>query len=146
MQANSSSNPRGVNIYTPSTTQSTPNTATDTHTGNRKGGNVLKIWEHYTKFDNGTKCKYNYCTKVYAYHSRFIETCTLWNHLLVCTIYANRKVDLKQKKVFEDKTPGGGSSNLVAMSCGKEDFRKECVETIIINGLPFSFVEKEKVS
>ena len=57
MEANSSSNPRGVDIYPPSTTQSTPNIAIDTHTGNKKGGNVLKIWEHYTKFDNGTKCK-----------------------------------------------------------------------------------------
>lgn len=48
--------------------------------------------------------------------------------------------------MFKDKTPGGGSNNLVIMSCGKEDFRKECVEMIIINGLPFSFVEKERVS
>ncbi|KAH9659532.1 BED-type domain-containing protein [Citrus sinensis] len=142
MEANSSSNP-GVNISTPSTTQSTTDSAINTNAGNRKGGKASKVWEHYTKLENDTKCKCNYCSKVYAYHSRFIGTRTLWNHLAACTAYADRKVDLKQKTlVFEDNTTGGGS-NLVAISCSKEDIRKACIEMIIIDELPFSFVEKE---
>ncbi|KAH9687231.1 BED-type domain-containing protein [Citrus sinensis] len=142
MEANSSSNP-GVNISTPSTTQSTTDSAINTNAGNGKGGKASKVWEHYTKLENDTKCKCNYCSKVYAYHSRFIGTRTLWNHLAACTAYADRKVDLKQKTlVFEDNTTGGGS-NLVAISCSKEDIRKACIEMIIIDELPFSFVEKE---
>ncbi|XP_052290044.1 zinc finger BED domain-containing protein RICESLEEPER 2-like [Citrus sinensis] len=139
MEANSSSNP-GVNISTPSTTQSTTDSVINTHASNGKGGKESKVWEHYTKFENDTKCKCNYCSKVYAFHSRFIGTRTLWNHLAACTAYADRKVDLKQKTlVFEDNTTGGGS-NLVAISCSKEDRR---IEMIIIDELPFSFVEKE---
>ncbi|KAH9703019.1 BED-type domain-containing protein [Citrus sinensis] len=142
MEVNSSSNP-GVNISTPSTTQSTTDSAINTNAGNGKGGKASKVWEHYTKLENDTKCKCNYCSKVYAYHSRFIGTRTLWNHLAACTAYADRKVDLKQKTlVFEDNTTGGGS-NLVAISCSKEDIRKACIEMIIIDELPFSFVEKE---
>ncbi|KAH9650349.1 BED-type domain-containing protein [Citrus sinensis] len=112
MEANSSSNP-GVNISTPSTTQSTTDSVINTHASNGKGGKESKVWEHYTKFENDTKS---------------------------CTAYADRKVDLKQKTlVFEDNTTGGGS-NLVAISCSKEDRR---IEMIIIDELPFSFVEKE---
>ena len=142
MEANSSSNPGGVNISTPLTTDSAINTS-DGNGKDGKGGKVSKVWEHCTKFGNGTKCKCNYCSKVYTYHSRFIETHTLWNHLLACTAYADRKVDLKQKtSLVEDETTGG-SSNLVAMSCSKKDFRKACIEMIIIDELHFSFVEKE---
>lgn len=71
---------------------------TNTQIGKRKGGKVSELWQCYTKFENDTKCKCNYYFKVYAYHSRLIETHILWNHLLVCTIYTNRKVDLKQTK------------------------------------------------
>ncbi|KAK9193506.1 hypothetical protein WN944_004203 [Citrus x changshan-huyou] len=80
MEANSSSNPGGVNISTPLTTDSAINTS-DGNGKDGKGGKVSKVWEHCTKFGNGTKCKCNYCSKVYTYHSRFIETHTLWNHL-----------------------------------------------------------------
>lgn len=48
----------------------------------------------------------------------------------------------KKTLAFEDKTIGG-SSNLMPMSCSNKDLRKACVEMIIIDELPFSFVEKE---
>lgn len=81
---------------------------TSTHIGKRKGGKVSELWQCYTKFENDTKCKCKYYFKVYAYHSRLIETHTLWNHLLVRTIYANRKVDLKKPKTKKKNLSVGG--------------------------------------
>ena len=38
------------------------------------------VWEHFTKYDRGNKCKCNYCDKYYSSESRF-GTKNMLNHL-----------------------------------------------------------------
>lgn len=56
MQVNSSNNARGGNISAPPRTQS----VTNTQMSQRRGGRVSKVWEHYAKIENDTKCKSDY--------------------------------------------------------------------------------------
>lgn len=137
MEVNSSSNnaERG-NISIPPTTRSATDSATNADTSDKKG---RKVSQDNNKTQNMRMIENVSVTTILKcmHHSRFIGT--TWKYAKSMT----KLISNKNTLAFEDNTIGG-SNNLVAISCSKEDLRKACIEMIIIDELPFSFVEKER--
>ncbi|TXG54220.1 hypothetical protein EZV62_019476 [Acer yangbiense] len=119
--------------------------ATDAGTKRRPTKTPSKVWIHFTKNEGGNMCICNYCGKDYACGSKKVGTSTLWTHLNdQCKKYHNRLVDEKQKVLtFEKKYMGDGTGNLVAMRFSKDACRKALSKMIVLDELPFSFVERE---
>ncbi|XP_022874249.1 zinc finger BED domain-containing protein RICESLEEPER 4-like [Olea europaea var. sylvestris] len=115
--------------------------------GKRKSSRLASyVWDHFTllgsRDDPDVRCKCNYCEVDYACGTKKCGTSTLSNHLTnQCKKYPGRLVDKKQKILsFETKKEGSGS-NLVAVGQSKEECRVACAKMVVLDELPFRFVE-----
>lgn len=115
-------------------------TLATTQSKRKKPSERSEIWDHFTKYDPGNRCKCNYCGNDYACknkHGTKIGTSTLRNHLLRCPDYLS---------IFEDEnhtTSHEMKDESKSHVFDKEACRKALTRLIIIDELPFSFVEKE---
>ncbi|KAK2652856.1 hypothetical protein Ddye_012712 [Dipteronia dyeriana] len=113
------------------------------------------VWLLFTKYGDGSRCKCNYCGKDYACSSKSCGTTSLWNHIeSQCTkCKCAMASEDKKQKVLTMGTSNNNldcgneikivKSNLVAVGFDKEACRKACNRMIIVDELPFSFVEKD---
>ncbi|CAL5421469.1 unnamed protein product [Camellia sinensis] len=88
-------------------------------------------------------CKY--CQKEYLADSKGHRTSNLLSHLTSCRKYPHRDVDNngQQTLSFQSKKDGDEGVNLVAMSFSVEAARRALAEMIVLDELPFMFVEGE---
>nr|XP_048321191.1 zinc finger BED domain-containing protein RICESLEEPER 2-like [Ziziphus jujuba var. spinosa] len=103
------------------------------------------VWDHYEKMENSDpdnpRCKCKYCGVDYACNSKY-GTSTLLNHLNHhCKKYPYRVQDKKQKTLTFGAQNESDGSNLLAVGFNKEACRLACAKMIILDELPFSFVE-----
>lgn len=107
------------------------------------------VWDHFTRLKNcnpnNPRCICNYCGKDYACNSKTCGTNSMLVHLQTqCKKYPFRVVDKKQKVLcFQPTTETRGESNLVAMSYCKEACQETLSKMVILDELPFGFVEGE---
>ena len=103
-------------------------------------------WDHFEKVDIGKghfKVVYNYCQKTYLADSKGHNTANLLNHTPICVKNPNRKtLKGQQTLAFEPKMDGEERSKLVPTAFTVEASRKALAEMIIIDKLPFRFVER----
>ena len=108
-----------------------------------------QIWDHFTKLDgdpNKPRAACNYCRRNYACHTILNGTSNMWSHLKVCKKFPF-VVDKKQKLlVLEPKKESNESEdnnigNLKAIGYNHEECRLALAKMIIIDELPFNFVE-----
>ncbi|KAF7802276.1 zinc finger BED domain-containing protein RICESLEEPER 2-like [Senna tora] len=103
------------------------------------------VWSHFTKNETGDRCKCNYCKKEYARGSKSHGPSTLNRHFNECPSNPNRTVDKKQKKLGIEKKPeeeeDDGLVKLKVLEFNQEECRIALAKIIIMNELPFIFVE-----
>lgn len=103
------------------------------------------VWGHFDKvFENPDDKKYHhsnckYCKVVYGNNT---ATATLRGHLERCMAYPYNKLRKKQKTLESFKNEDG-ESKLMAWKFDQTECRKALVKMIIIDELPFSFIERE---
>ncbi|KAM3221269.1 hypothetical protein P3L10_020537 [Capsicum annuum] len=99
-------------------------------------------WPHYEKFvEHGvTKAKCKYCGKVLKAASRN-GTTGLNNHLKICPKNPNKVNIFKQ--IYINFPLQGEKGDGASWSFDQEVSRRSLVEMLIIDELPFCFVEKE---
>ena len=119
-----------------------------------KGRQTSDSWNHFTKYqDNGrmrARCKY--CSKNYACDSNTNGTTNMNKHLEKCKNYRAKlaSADPKQKCLvkqapitsYTTSSREGCGSSIGLGIFNKEDTRKALVEMLIVDELPFRFVEK----
>ncbi|XP_075503957.1 zinc finger BED domain-containing protein RICESLEEPER 2-like [Primulina tabacum] len=102
------------------------------------------IWEHFEKYEdsNGTRrAKCNYCGSSYAADSSLNGTSSLGAHLKKCKKYPCN-VETKQAKIaFQNISKDHIIIN--AWRFDQEGCRKALAKMILVDELPFSFVEME---
>ncbi|XP_059627280.1 zinc finger BED domain-containing protein RICESLEEPER 2-like [Cornus florida] len=111
-----------------------------------KNSFISDVWDHFTK-EKGPNCtklnynvKCNYCSASYSWSSGN-RTSTLRNHISRCQQYPFN-VNKKQKLIsFQSTTEGEGV--MVSWKFDQELCRQALTKMIIIDELPFKFVERE---
>nr|XP_016498547.1 PREDICTED: uncharacterized protein LOC107817262 [Nicotiana tabacum] len=102
-----------------------------------------EVWQYFDKFEvNGVgKAKCRYCKQAYAANMSRNGTTGLKNHLARCKEYPPYiDKDNSQTKInFQSCQNDGGS----LWKFDQEVVRRALIEMIVIDELPFSFVEKE---
>ncbi|CAL5207228.1 unnamed protein product [Lathyrus oleraceus] len=102
-----------------------------------------KVWGNFKRVNDKAICKY--CGKQYAGNSVSHDTTNMHKHLKVCPKNPNRVVDKKQKTIAIEKE-SEGDPNSVCLKLGnfnQERTRLELAKMIIIDELPFKYVENE---
>ncbi|KAM2178796.1 hypothetical protein ACFX1R_033832 [Malus domestica] len=105
------------------------------------------VWDHFTKVDGGESfdpsdlgATCNYYKKSYVCDTKKYGTSSLWNHLFnQCKRYPHRVEDKKQKIL----SFGENNGSLMAIGFSKEAYRVELTKMVVLDKLPFSFVENE---
>ncbi|XP_022850866.1 zinc finger BED domain-containing protein RICESLEEPER 1-like [Olea europaea var. sylvestris] len=104
-----------------------------------------EVWSHLTKIQRGKKVKCNYCEKSYACDSNKTSTSGLWKHFKNCQANKSIKIDERQKvlaRQLNDNDGGdGGIANITVLVFNKEACRRAMGKMIIVDELPFSFIE-----
>ena len=95
---------------------------------------VLDAWAHFTRCDGEPRAACNY----YACHPVKNGTSNMNNHLKVCENYLATKVDESEQS---SKPPHTSASSTIVVSFDKEECRKACAKMVVLDELPFSFVE-----
>ncbi|XP_050233262.1 zinc finger BED domain-containing protein RICESLEEPER 2-like [Mercurialis annua] len=107
------------------------------------------VWEHFKKItdEDGrvTRASCLYCAKIFLCHSKFNGTSSLRAHMLACLKNPHSK-DLRQKlltlnPVKENIEGGDGMGTLGTWKFSQDDVRQAIVFMIIVDELPFKFVE-----
>lgn len=108
------------------------------------------IWIHFSKFttnEGERKCKCIYCGQIYKCDPKTLGTSTYRGHLSRCTKYPYNGRDSKQRELNLQpslKGQDGGGEKIGCLSTWKFDqelIRKALVYMIIVDELPFKFVE-----
>jgi hypothetical protein len=108
-----------------------------------------QIWDHFTKLDGDPltpRAECNYCGKDYACHTIVNGTSNMWSHLKICKNFPC-VVDKKQKILVLEPNKVGGElgdrsvGTLKAIGYDYDECRKALVKMVIIDELPFNFVE-----
>ena len=106
------------------------------------------VWDHFLKIEteSGLQAKCKYCAIQYKYNSKRNGTSTLWAHISKCRKYPyNVPKDSKSKQSLLSfqvaKETGGASSGLVVHKFDAGKLRKGLSYMIIVDELPFKFVE-----
>ncbi|CAL5331346.1 unnamed protein product [Camellia sinensis] len=113
-------------------------------TGRKPSG----AWDHFDKIkaeDGVTRAVCKYYQKEYLADSKGHGTSNLLSHLTSCRKYPHRDVDNngQQTLSFQSKKDGDEGINLVTMSFSVEAARRALAEMIVLDELPFRFVEGE---
>jgi len=111
-----------------------------------------QIWDHFTKLDGDPttpRAECNYYENDYACHTTINGTSNMWSHLKVCKKFPF-VVDKKQKNLVLEPNKVGGESGdqsvgtLKTIGYDYDECRKALVKMVIINELPFNFVEGKR--
>jgi hypothetical protein len=114
------------------------------------------VWEHFTKIEGGNledpKAKCNYCSKLFSCHLRRLCTSSMLSHIInSCNKYPGRfgKLDKLQSALsFDAKKEGqmgeGSVGNLVIAKYNAQKIREALAKMVIVDELPFKFVEGER--
>ena len=98
------------------------------------------LWSHFTKFvteEGHIKAKCNYCPRDFFADSKRNGTTAMKTPMGVCKNRLNTSGDLSQTElVFES----GGDGSLGTWKFNQDIIRKGVAEMIILNELPFKFV------
>ena len=108
------------------------------------GRKVSPAWDHFVKVDylNGRRvaiCKY--CKRELSAASKNHGTSSLLSHVAGCAKNPNRELREQKTLSFEPKKEGEEDFDLVATTFTMEAGRKTLTEMIILDELPFMFVE-----
>ncbi|KAK0582279.1 hypothetical protein LWI29_023697 [Acer saccharum] len=119
-----------------------------------KGRQTSDSWNHFTKYqdDGRMRARCKYCPKNYACDSNTNGTTNMNKHLQKCKNYRAKlaSADPKQKCLvkqapitsYTTSSREGCGSSIGLGIFNKEDTRKALVEMLIVDELPFRFVEK----
>ncbi|KAG6681395.1 hypothetical protein I3842_13G090600 [Carya illinoinensis] len=108
-----------------------------------------KAWAHFTRAKDGDpnspKASCNYCGRSYKCHSKKQGTSSMLHHLTICKHYRARQSRLaasKSKLICELKKDGDSTTASLAIDkCVEKKIRAAIARMIIVDGLPFRFVE-----
>ncbi|KAI5323471.1 hypothetical protein L3X38_032543 [Prunus dulcis] len=109
-----------------------------------------EVWNHFEQYQTGNpsepirvRCKY--CkTADYKYDPATCGTSSLRTHITnLCKKYPYRVPGSNQKVLSFAKDQSGSITALGAAGFNKEESRKACLRMVIIDELPFSFVDGE---
>ncbi|KAL9372591.1 hypothetical protein Peur_034835 [Populus x canadensis] len=108
-----------------------------------------QIWDHFTKLDVDPKtprAECNYCGKHYACHTIVNGTSNIWSHLKVCkkfpfVIDKKQKVLVLEPKIEKDELGEQNVGSLKAIGYNYDECRQALAKMVIIDELPFNFVE-----
>ena len=99
------------------------------------------VWSHFTRFvieEGYIKAKCNYCPKDFFADPKKNGTTSMKSHMGVCKNRVNASSDPSQAElVFES----GGDASLSTWKFNQDVIRKGIAEMIILDELPFRFVE-----
>jgi hypothetical protein len=120
----------------------------------KKNEQTLTVWEHFTKLElsdsDDHKSQCNYCKSEFNYHPRSHGTLSMLQHIRKnCKKYPGRFDKTQSKLSFETKREGqaavseGSSGNLVIDKFNASKIRAAISKMIIVDELPFRFVEGE---
>lgn len=101
------------------------------------------VWEHYDSFVNikgehKSKCKY--CPKEYFSDTKVHGTSTLRNHLRQCDFYPGNKPGAQTNIAFQTGDDDDGRK-MIAWKFDQQSIRKALAYMMIVDELPFKFVE-----
>ncbi|KAL7254644.1 hypothetical protein ACSBR1_008905 [Camellia fascicularis] len=104
-----------------------------------------KVWDHFNKVkgeDGKMRAVCRYCQKEYLADSKSHGTSNLLAHFASCVKYPYREVEKGQSILsFQFKKDGVEGADLVATTFTVKAVRKALAEMVIIDELPFRFVE-----
>ncbi|KAM0037822.1 putative transcription factor/ chromatin remodeling BED-type(Zn) family [Helianthus debilis subsp. tardiflorus] len=130
---------------------SNPSNSTSASSNAKKGkkreySKRAPVWNHFTEFyDSSGKrmAKCNYCARVFNVSSNKCGTSPLNNHLPACPSNPNKESSNQTNLVFgnESKVDNESKVNLLAWKFDQQACRRAIVQMIIIDELPFKFVE-----
>ncbi|XP_058189242.1 zinc finger BED domain-containing protein RICESLEEPER 2-like [Rhododendron vialii] len=99
-------------------------------------------WDHFNDIKEGGETKWaecKYCQKRYAAESKKHGVSNLKAHIPVCPLYPNRDQHGQQNLSF--RPTDGGGVNVVTHVFSFDDCKRALAEMVIIDELPFRFVE-----
>ena len=99
-------------------------------------------WDDFKKVGNKAVCKW--CAKCYAGNSTTHGTTNLLKHSAICIKNPNRKRDKKQKTLHLGENKGDEDDTTISFKLvdfNQEKSREDLVKVIILDELPFKFVE-----
>ena len=105
---------------------------------------TFTVWDHFKKLEeNSSRCTCNYCHKEYCYDTTSCGTSTLWKHLKnQCKKYPYKEVETWQTILtLQPSTDGKSGSNFVTTIFSQQLCRETCAKMIIVDELPFKFIE-----
>uniref|UniRef100_A0A803LUS7 BED-type domain-containing protein n=1 Tax=Chenopodium quinoa TaxID=63459 RepID=A0A803LUS7_CHEQI len=110
-----------------------------------------EVWEHFDKEDlpSGMQAICKYCGMSYKCGAKKNGTSVLWDHISRCRKYPfNTPKDSKQSLLsFKSaKEPSGGTSGLTYHKFDAGSIRKALSFMVIVDELPFKFVEVDNAS
>lgn len=104
-----------------------------------------RVWEHFEKICNDVgvviKGKCIYCSKVYAAEAKKHDTSSLNTHMRACLKNPDAKETKQSMLAFQSGKSDNSDGALTSWIFNQEVVRKSLVKMIIIDGLPFRFVE-----
>jgi len=120
----------------------------------KKSEQTSKVWEHFTRLEESDpkdpKSQCNYCKTLFSCHPRSHGTSSMLQHIRKsCKKYPSRFDKSQIKLSFEAKRKGQGlvgegtCGNLVFTKYNATKIRESISKMIIVDELPFRFVEGE---
>lgn len=111
------------------------------------GRQPAEAWDHFHKIeakdtsDGIQRAVCKYCAKKYRADPKMHGVSNLTSHSAVCKKYPYRELDGQQSLNFRPNKNGNEGFDLVATTFSVDAARNSLVEMIMIDELPFSFVE-----
>ena len=147
------SSPIPVPVLVPVTTSSINSNTKGNPPSKCNKRKTSRIWDHFKKLDSNPKAlraACMYCGKDYTCRTIFNGTSNMWSHLGVCKKFSF-VIDRKQKTLVLEPKPiiergDNGEENLAtikAVNYNYEECRKALKKLIILDEIPFNFVENQ---
>ncbi|KAL1188280.1 putative AC transposase [Cardamine amara subsp. amara] len=98
-----------------------------------------KVWKHFTRtVADYNQCNCHYCGQLFNCDSASVGTSSMRDHISRCSLY-KMSLDGNSQKVLASDS----SCNITAIKYDPKLFSRSINEMIVLNELPFSFVESE---